>query len=130
MVLVVDDSMLIRHTICRFLEERGYAVESVSNGEEALEVLNSVLPDLIFTDLTMPKMDGHELITRLKSRPLTAQIPVVVLSARRNKGEREEDRGNFRIYKDIDIDQQLERALRTLLAKDSSQLQRPSAASA
>ncbi len=39
--LVVDDSMLIRHTVCRFLEERGFIVESATNGVEALEVLNN-----------------------------------------------------------------------------------------
>ncbi len=45
--LVVDDSMLIRHTVCRFLENRGFEVQSASNGLEALEVLASHLPDII-----------------------------------------------------------------------------------
>ena len=49
--LVVDDSMLIRHAVCRFLEERGFAVESATNGVEALEVLTTFFPDIIITDL-------------------------------------------------------------------------------
>jgi CheY-like chemotaxis protein len=64
--LVVDDSMLIRHTVCRFLEERGFAVESATNGLEALEVLKRVRPDILITDIQMPKMSGTELITAVK----------------------------------------------------------------
>ena len=49
--LVVDDSMLIRYTVCRSLEERGFTVESATNGLEALEVLKRIQPDLIVTDM-------------------------------------------------------------------------------
>ena len=70
--LVVDDSMLIRYTVCRFLEERGFAVESATNGEEALDVLKRIKPALIVTDMQMPKMSGTELITALKGNPETA----------------------------------------------------------
>ena len=55
--LVVDDSMLIRHTVCRFLEERGFAVESATNGQDALEILKRVQPHIIVTD-----MDRHNLL--------------------------------------------------------------------
>jgi CheY-like chemotaxis protein len=110
--LVVDDSMLIRHTVCRFLEERGYAVESATNGAEALEILKTVLPDLIITDMVMPKMDGTALITELKSKPHTQDIPVVVISGKRAVVERPPDeRANYIIYKDIEIQQQLEKVL-------------------
>ena len=59
--LVVDDSMLIRYTVCRFLEERGFTVESATNGVEALHVLARVQPGLIITDMQMPQMSGSEL---------------------------------------------------------------------
>ena len=59
-VLVVDDSMLIRHTVCRFLEERGHSVESATNGEEALPIVNRIHPDIIITDMQMPRMSGTE----------------------------------------------------------------------
>jgi CheY-like chemotaxis protein len=56
LALVIDDSMLIRHTVCRFLETRGFKVETATNGIAALEALESIRPDLILTDLQMPKL--------------------------------------------------------------------------
>ena len=109
--LVVDDSMLIRHAVCRYLEERGFAVESATDGQEALELLQTVLPDLIITDLIMPRMDGAEFITRLKAAPHTAKIPIVLLAARSSAGSLEEKRVDFVIYKDIEIESQLSKAL-------------------
>ena len=50
--------MLIRHTVSRFLEQRGFAVTSATNGLEAMQILDDLLPDLIVTDLMMPKMTG------------------------------------------------------------------------
>ena len=105
--LVVDDSMLIRHTVCRFLEERGFAVESATNGQEALEVLKRVAPDLVVTDMQMPKMDGSELITALKSQPSTKNIPIVIVAGRQSGFENTEKRADFAIFKDIDIEAQL-----------------------
>jgi len=113
--LVVDDSMLIRHTVCRFLEERGFAVESATNGLEALEVLSHVRPDVIITDMQMPRMDGSELITTIKSKPDTAKIPIVILAGRQSGFAGKEQRANYVIYKDIEIEDQLEKALRVTL---------------
>lgn len=113
--LVVDDSMLIRHTVCRFLEERGFAVESATNGQEALEVLKRVTPDIVVTDMQMPKMDGSELITALKSQAPTKSIPVVIVAGRQSGFENTEKRADFAIFKDIDIEDQLAKALEALL---------------
>ncbi len=112
--LVVDDSMLIRHTVCRFLEERGFAVESATNGAEALELLARMNPNLIVTDLLMPKMTGTELITALKADPISAQIPIVIVAGKNREAGPPDERANFVIYKDIDIEQQLDKALREL----------------
>ncbi|MGZ4831457.1 MAG: response regulator [Terriglobales bacterium] len=110
--LVVDDSMLIRHTVCRFLEQRGFSVTSATNGAEAMQILSTVLPDLIVTDLMMPKMTGSELITAVKADARMARIPIVVLAGRSSVREMQpEGRADYVIYKDIDIDQQLTRAL-------------------
>lgn len=116
--LVVDDSMLIRHSVCRFLEERGFIVESASNGVEALEVLNNFVPDIIITDLSMPRMGGAELVSRIRQLEVFAETPIIVLSARRNAGEMatEFPSGTSAvIFKDIDIELQLGRALYTTL---------------
>jgi CheY-like chemotaxis protein len=119
LALVVDDSMLIRYTVCRYLEDRGFAVESATNGEEALEVLSRVTPDLIFTDMQMPKMSGSELITALKSKPETAAVPIIIVAGRASGLTESEKRGNFIIYKDIDIETQIARALDQLMGKSS-----------
>lgn len=113
--LVVDDSMLIRYTVCRFLEERGFTVESATNGLEALELLGRTKPDLIVTDIQMPKMSGSELITAIKSRSDLAQIPIIVVSSGASGCIESEKRANFAIYKDIDIEDQLAKALRMLM---------------
>jgi two-component system chemotaxis response regulator CheY len=116
LVLVVDDSMLIRHTVCRFLEERGFNVESATNGVEALEMLKSIQPDIIITDLQMPKMDGPRLIDVLKSRPETAAIPIVILAGKQQPAQNQaENRARFVIFKDIDLEAQLYRALDAVL---------------
>jgi CheY-like chemotaxis protein len=115
--LVVDDSMLIRYTVCRFLEQRGFAVESATNGEEALEVLARVRPALIVTDMQMPKMSGSELITALKSKPETAGVPIIIVAGRGSGFDQAEKRANFAIYKDIDIDGQLAKALDAVMGK-------------
>ncbi len=114
LALVVDDSMLIRHTVCRFLEERGFSVESATNGLEALDTLRRVRPDLIITDMQMPKMGGSELITALKADPRTAQIPIVIVAGKHSGFNQTEKRANFTIFKDIDIDSQLMNALESL----------------
>ena len=109
--LVVDDSMLIRHTVCRFLEERGFAVESATNGQEALETLKRIRPDLIVTDIQMPKMGGSELITAIKQEPSTAKIPIVIVAGKQSGFENREKRADFAIFKDIDIEAQRRRQL-------------------
>jgi CheY-like chemotaxis protein len=119
--LVVDDSMLIRHAVCRFLEQRGFSVTSATNGMEAMQILSNVLPDLIVTDLMMPKMTGSELITAVKGDPRTAHIPLVVLAGRRSAIEmKPEGRADYVIFKDIDIEEQLGKALALTLSQNST----------
>jgi CheY-like chemotaxis protein len=118
--LVVDDSMLIRHTVCRFLEQRGFSVVSATNGVEAMQILSNVLPDLIVTDLMMPKMTGSELISAVRSHSRMARIPVVVLAGRRSASEmKPEGRADYVIFKDIDIEEQLTKALSLVLGQNT-----------
>ena len=115
--LVVDDSMLIRYTVCRALEERGFTVESATNGVEALQILERLLPDLIVTDMQMPKMSGGELITELKKNPRTANIPIIIVAGRASGFDEKETRANFAIHKDIDIETQMAKALNAVFGK-------------
>jgi CheY-like chemotaxis protein len=120
LALVVDDSMLIRHTVCRFLETRGFQVESATNGAEALEMLDRIRPDIILTDLQMPKMNGQELLLALKARPETEAIPVIVLAGRQGS-EPIDIQSKYVIHKDIDIVSQLIRTVDAILPGSLSQ---------
>ncbi len=113
--------MLIRYTVCRFLEKRSFAVESATNGLEALEILERVHPDLIVTDMQMPKMSGNELITALKKNPETAGIPIIIVAGRGSGFDEKETRANFAIYKDIDLQDQLGKALDAVMGKSFGQ---------
>jgi CheY-like chemotaxis protein len=112
--LVVDDSMLIRHTVCRSLEKRGFQVETASDGAAALEALNGIQPDVIFTDIQMPRLTGPELIDALKTNTRTAEIPIVVLAAKPLSGDIPETRAYSVIYKDVNIEEQLKQVLEDL----------------
>lgn len=113
--LVVDDSMLIRHTVCRFLEERGFTVEAANNGLEAMQAISSLRPDIIITDIRMPEMNGSELITALKSQNQTSSIPVIVVASKQSSVDGIEGRADYVIFKDIEIETQLGKALDKLL---------------
>jgi CheY-like chemotaxis protein len=117
--LVVDDSMLIRHSVCRFLEERGFIVESATNGVEALAVLDNFVPDIILTDLSMPRMGGAELVMRIRQLDVFADTPILILAARRSASDLSTQMpagAAAVIFKDIDIEEQLGRALDATLA--------------
>ena len=122
-VLVVDDSMLIRHTVCRYLEGIGYDVEAATNGQEALDLLQdgAYHPDLIVTDMQMPKVTGSELITALKAMPAMREIPIVILAGKKTSSDGpQETRADYIIYKDIDIEVQLKKALAAALSSNET----------
>jgi CheY-like chemotaxis protein len=118
LALVVDDSMLIRHTVCRFFEERGFDVHSASNGQEAWTMLQELSPDLIVTDLSMPKMTGNELITAIKANPRFGTTPIVVLASRRTASDPQQmdTRADYIIHKDIGMEDQMIHVLSSIFA--------------
>jgi CheY-like chemotaxis protein len=69
--------------------------------------------------MQMPKMSGSELITALKSNPETATIPLIIVAGRGSGFDDSEKRADFAIYKDIDIEAQLEKALDAVWKKES-----------
>ncbi|QTQ34350.1 Putative sensor histidine kinase [Aromatoleum petrolei] len=81
LVLVADDNPDMRGFVADILSH-DYRVVSACDGEEALAMATNVVPDLIVTDLMMPKLGGVELLSRMRACQLLAQVPVVVLSAR------------------------------------------------
>jgi CheY-like chemotaxis protein len=81
LVLVVDDDPDILDAICDILDAEGYRVSRARHGQEALEQVDSVRPDVILLDLMMPVMDGVAFAQALRQRPLLRDIPIVVISA-------------------------------------------------
>jgi CheY-like chemotaxis protein len=80
-VLVVDDHMDSVEPMCKFLEKSGYNVDCAANGNEALEHILLVRPDLIILDLCMPQLDGCSFLEILRSYLRLQSLPVVVLTA-------------------------------------------------
>lgn len=80
-ILLVEDDVYVAKYIRKRLVLEGFDVTQVSNGVEALETLSgAVLPDLIISDLRMPKLDGMELLERLRKLDRTATMPIIILS--------------------------------------------------
>jgi len=79
-VLVVDDDETVRELMRRFLEREGYRVATASDGEEALRLARELRPAVITLDVLMPGLDGWDVLTRLKSDPELAAIPVVMVT--------------------------------------------------
>jgi two-component system, OmpR family, alkaline phosphatase synthesis response regulator PhoP len=81
-ILAVDDEVFIRRLIEVNLQRAGYRVTTANDGQEALERIREERPDALVLDVMMPRMDGFELLQRLKADPTTAGIPVLMLTAR------------------------------------------------
>lgn len=81
LVLIVDDSPDARAMYGAFLRFSGFRVVTANNGVEALAAAHAEWPAIIVMDLAMPQMDGWEAIRHLRADPMTADIPIVALSA-------------------------------------------------
>jgi CheY-like chemotaxis protein len=81
-ILVVDDDAAVRTIACLILSAEGYTAVAAADGIEALERMRGDPPALVFIDLTMPRMDGEELMRKMKQDSTLAKIPVAVMSGR------------------------------------------------
>jgi CheY-like chemotaxis protein len=88
-ILVVEDNEASRDALARRLERRGYRIVVAVDGEQAVAVARSEMPDLILMDLGLPVIDGWEATRRLKADPATRDIPIIVLSAHAMTDDRE-----------------------------------------
>lgn len=80
-ILVVDDELDIVNTVQYRLKSCDFNVITANNGKDGLEKAINEKPDLILLDINMPIMDGHEMLERLRSRPDSRDIPVIMLTA-------------------------------------------------
>jgi two-component system cell cycle response regulator DivK len=88
-ILVVDDNKDSRELVIKILRAKGHQLIEAVDGEDALEKVAAEHPDLILMDISLPKIDGHEVTRRLKSNAKFASIPVIALTAHAMKGDRE-----------------------------------------
>lgn len=80
-VLIVDDERIILELLRDVLEEEGFVVLTAANGREALQVIERTPIALVLTDLMMPEVSGMELARQLHTNPVTAAIPIMLMSA-------------------------------------------------
>ena len=87
-VLVVDDSLPNRKLLETRLQEEYFEVAGAASGAEAITLAQRWAPDIILLDVLMPVMDGFEACRRLKAQPITAHIPVVMVTSLNDQEER------------------------------------------
>ncbi|MEL6399648.1 MAG: response regulator transcription factor [Cyanobacteria bacterium J06626_4] len=81
-ILVVDDDEGIRLSLQDYLELEGYSVVTASDGWKALQVINECQPQLLITDISMPRIDGYAFLKSLRQQPTWRLLPVILLTAR------------------------------------------------
>jgi CheY-like chemotaxis protein len=88
-ILVVDDDELVRDSTRLLLEDAGARVLTARDGADALDQLAAHTPDLILSDLVMTRMDGYQLVERIRSHPVRAGLPVIAVSSHASPADRE-----------------------------------------
>ncbi len=86
--IVVDDSLSARRALAQLLTDAGYEVQTACDGLEAVDLLGSVRPDIMFVDMEMPRMNGIELTAHLRSRGGFDELPVVMITSRSTEKHR------------------------------------------
>jgi chemosensory pili system protein ChpA (sensor histidine kinase/response regulator) len=129
-VMVVDDSLTVRKVTARTLERNNLDVILARDGVEALGILHEQQPDVVLTDIEMPRMDGFELLGAIRNDPLTRAVPVIMISSR--TGQKHRNRAEAlgvsaylgKPYAEADLIARIEEFLtekRRQLAKNNSQ---------
>jgi len=90
-ILIIEDDKFLRELISQKLLKEGYDIAEAVDGEKGIKSVKDEKPDLVLLDLILPGIDGFEVLSRIKSDPLLAQTPVIILS---NLGQKDDiDRG-------------------------------------
>lgn len=87
-ILIVDNDSRNRRLLEAMLKPEGYLTQYAGSGQEALASISESAPDLILLDVMMPGMDGYEVASRLKSNPVTSNIPIIMVTAQIDRGAR------------------------------------------
>jgi CheY-like chemotaxis protein len=87
-IMIVDDEPDVVAIVGKLLEKEGYEIVGAKDGEDCLEKLKKVKPDLILMDIMMPGMDGWEITKKIKTNPRTKNIPVAMLTVKAEKKDK------------------------------------------
>ncbi|MFZ6020080.1 MAG: response regulator [Chloroflexota bacterium] len=87
-IFIVDDNEVSRKLVGGVLKKEGYEVYAAASASEALAAIPKVMPDLVILDVMMPEMDGYQLCRRLRDRPETARLPILILTSLNQLEER------------------------------------------
>jgi two-component system cell cycle response regulator DivK len=88
-ILLVEDNEMNRDMLSRRLIRKGFDVVMAADGEQAVALAQSELPDLILMDMSLPVIDGWEATRRVKASDTTSKIPIIALTAHAMSGDRE-----------------------------------------
>ena len=80
--LVVDDSLSARRSLVQFMQDAGYKVRSARDGLEAIEILNVLNPDIVLSDLEMPRMNGMEFVNHVRASDDKSSLPIIIITSR------------------------------------------------
>ena len=89
-ILIVEDNIDLIHVLGLALELQGYEIIRTTDGKQALDMAASKLPDLILLDLSLPDMDGLEIVRQIRRNPKTCSTPILVTSGRNFLHDKEE----------------------------------------
>ncbi len=116
-VLIVDDSLSMRKILSRLVEDSGYRSLTAHDGMDAIQVLAREAVDVVLVDMEMPRMNGLELTTHLRSQPRTSTLPIAMITSRSTEKHRREaqrsgvDAYFVKPYRDEDVLDFLQQAL-------------------
>ena len=84
-IMVVEDEQALLTLQSMLLSVEGYAVEGVMDGQTALDLVETMMPDLILLDIMLPEIDGLEVCRQVKANEATRHIPIIILTAKKSK---------------------------------------------
>jgi two-component system alkaline phosphatase synthesis response regulator PhoP len=87
-ILIADDEPYLIRSLSYVLQREGYRVESAADGREAMAKIEALRPDLVFLDLSLPRLDGFQVCGQIKGRPDLRSIYVIILTARGQQEDR------------------------------------------
>jgi CheY-like chemotaxis protein len=115
LVMIADDSKIVRIKTGRLLAQHHYRVSYATDGLDAAQQMQTSIPDVVITDVEMPGMDGFELTRHVRQNPMTARIPIIMITAADDRHREDADRAGVNVllgkpYADDELIAQIQRA--------------------